>query len=117
MNSWCAERLRNFIQAGQEVWHTASLVASDLRNSPKIQATCADCHAHDGRDLKYFNVSNASISRSPATSAACRFPASVRPWNPPYQPVPGLDARPISHWAAGAGLAWILDRDTDALGN
>ena len=26
-----------------------------------IQATCADCHAVDGRDLKYFNYSNRSI--------------------------------------------------------
>ena len=49
------------IQAGQELWHTASLVASALPNSPRIQAHCSDCHAHDGRDLKYFNFSNASI--------------------------------------------------------
>ena len=49
------------IQAGRELWQTASLVASSLPNSPRIQAHCADCHAQDGRDLKYFNFSNASI--------------------------------------------------------
>jgi hypothetical protein len=26
------------------------------------------------------------------------------PWNPPYQPGPGLDAKPAVEWAAGAGL-------------
>src|SRR5262249_54902703 len=43
------------------------------------------------------------------------MPSPGRPWNPPYQPGPGLDEQPISHWAAGAGLAWVLDRDVDAL--
>jgi len=49
------------IQAGRELWQTAPLVASSLPNSPRIQARCADCHAKDGRDLKYFNFSNGSI--------------------------------------------------------
>ena len=49
------------ILAGRELWQTASLVASSLPDSPRIQAHCADCHAQDGRDLKYFNFSNASI--------------------------------------------------------
>ena len=31
-------------------------------------------------------------------------PVLGRPWNPPYQPGPGLDSKPVSHWAAGAGL-------------
>src|SRR5881227_981602 len=43
------------IEAGRELWQTASLVASSLPNSQPIQAHCADCHAQDGRDLKYFN--------------------------------------------------------------
>ena len=49
------------IQTGRELWHTAQLAANNFPNSPGIQARCADCHAQDGRDLKYFNYSNASI--------------------------------------------------------
>ncbi|HYL84904.1 MAG TPA: hypothetical protein VE263_11765 [Candidatus Angelobacter sp.] len=117
------------ILAGQELWQTASLAASSLSNSPRIQAHCADCHAQDGRDLKYFNFSNGSIvarSRFHGLSAlqgeqiasyirSLPVPAPGRPWNPPYQPGPGLDEQPISSWAAGAGLAWVLDVDEDAL--
>lgn len=38
-----------------------------------------------------------------------------RPWNPPYQPGPGLNAKPISSWAAGAGIQWVLDCDNDTI--
>jgi hypothetical protein len=117
------------IRLGQELWHGASLAASSLAKSQKIQAHCADCHAQDGRDLKYFNFSNASIidrSRFHGLSVlqgqqiasyirSLPFPNPGRPWNPPYQPGPGLDRQPISNWAAGAGLNWVLDQDTDAL--
>lgn len=117
------------ILAGRELWQTATLTASSLPNSPRIQAHCADCHAQDGRDLKYFNFSNGSIiarSRFHGLSTlegeqiasyirSLPFPNPGRPWNPPYQPGPGLDEQPISSWAAGAGLAWVLDQDTDAL--
>jgi cytochrome c553 len=117
------------IQAGRELWQSASLAASGLPASPKILAHCADCHAQDGRDLKYFNFSNYSIvarSRFHGLSEvqgeqiasyirSLTVPNPGRPWNPPYQPGPGLDEQPISSWAAGAGLAWALDRDTDAL--
>lgn len=117
------------IQAGRELWQTASLVASSLPNSPRIQAHCADCHAQDGRDLKYFNFSNGSIvarSQFHGLSAlqgeqvasyirSLPLPNPGRPWNPPYQPGPGLDQQPISNWAAGAGLSWVLDQDADAL--
>jgi hypothetical protein len=117
------------IQAGRELWHTASLAASSIPNSPRIEAHCADCHAQDGRDLKYFNFSNGSIvarSRFHGLSTlqgeqiasyirSLPLPNPGRPWNPPYQPGPGLDEEPISSWAAGAGLAWVLDQDTDGL--
>jgi hypothetical protein len=117
------------IQAGRELWHSASLVASSRPNSPSIRARCADCHAQDGRDLKYFNFSNESIidrSRFHGLSKlqgeeiasyirSLNFPSPGRPWNPPYQPGPGVDKRPVSDWAAGAGLGWVLERDTDAL--
>jgi len=117
------------IKAGRELWHSASLVSSSLPNSSRIRAHCADCHAQDGRDLKYFNFSNASIitraefhglSALQATQIASYirslpFPNPGRPWNPPYQPGPGLDDQPLSNWAAGAGLRWVLDDDVDAL--
>ena len=117
------------IHAGQNLWQTAALQESSLANSRKIQAHCADCHAGDGRDLKYFNFSNASIvarSRFHGLSAlegeqiasyirSLQVPNPGRPWNPPYQPGPGSNRQPISDWAAGAGLAWVLDQDADAI--
>ena len=117
------------IQAGQQLWQNASLVASSLPNSPRIQAHCTDCHAQDGRDLKYFNFSNRSIvarSRFHGLSTlqgeqiasyirSLPFASPGRPWNPPYQPGPGLDEQPVSRWAAGAGLDWVLSQDIDAL--
>src|ERR1700730_4538365 len=117
------------IRAGQELWLTAPLAANSLDNRRRMQARCADCHAKDGRDLKYFNFSNGSIvdrSRFHGLSKlqgeqiasyirSLPLPNPGRPWNPPYQPGPGLDEQPISSWAAGAGLAWVLDQDTNAL--
>lgn len=119
------------IQAGRELWQSAPLRASSLPSSTRIRAHCADCHTRDGRDLKYFNFSNTSIVArscfhglsnlegqqiaSYIRSSSLPFPHPGRPWNPPYQPGPGLDAQPVSNWAAGAGLAWVLDHDTDAL--
>jgi hypothetical protein len=117
------------IHAGQELWRSASLVSSSLPDSPRIQAKCADCHALDGRDLKYFNFSNASIiarSRFHGLTAlegeeiasyirSLTVPNPGRPWNPPYQPGPHVDEQSVSNWSAGAGLGWVLDRDTDGL--
>src|SRR4030095_10106245 len=115
--------------AGQELWENAQLKASTLPNSPQIRAHCADCHAYDGRDLKYFGFSNGSIiarSRfhglsdlqgqqiaSYIRSLAVTSPG--RPWNPPYQPGPGLDAQPVANWAAGAGVSSVLDHDSATL--
>jgi hypothetical protein len=117
------------IHAGRELWLTAPLVSDSRRASPRILAHCADCHARDGRDLKYFNFSNVSIiarSRFHGLTTeqgeeiasyirSLPLPNPGRPWNPPYQPGPGQDKQPISSWSAGAGLGWILDRDRDAL--
>lgn len=111
-------------------------------DGPNIVASCADCHARDGRDLWYYNFSNRSIearsrfhglSQTDAEkisswirtldtgSEAERFdlPTGItvgdlgRPWNPPYQPGPGTDDRPVQLWAAGAGLEWVLNKDAD----
>ena len=114
---------------GEVLWRNAPLVANAAPGAPGIRAHCADCHAQDGRDLKYFNYSNASIiarscfhglSRREGEQVASyirslKVPNPGRPWNPPYQPGPGLDSRPVVEWAAGAGLEWVLDRDGDTL--
>jgi cytochrome c553 len=120
---------RESIRAGQERWLSAQLKASSLPDAPQIRAHCSDCHAHDGRDLKYFGFSNASIearSRFHGLSdlqgqqiasyiRSLPVPSPGRPGNPPYQPGPGLDARPVADWAAGAGLSWALDSDSATL--
>jgi hypothetical protein len=117
------------ISAGKTLYQTATLTQPVPGASPKtLKAHCGDCHTQDGRDLKYFNYSNHSISvraqfhglnstqanqlvsyiRSLSTPA----PAQARPWNPPYQPGPGLDSQPITNWAAGAGLNAVLSSDS-----
>ena len=112
------------IHAGRELWRTASLVANSLPNSPRIQAHCGDCHTQDGRDLKYFNFSNESIIsrarfhglstlQSEQIASYIRslpVPNPGRPWNPPYQPGPGVDEQPLSNWAAGADSRGSLRR-------
>jgi cytochrome c553 len=117
------------IAAGRALWNSAPLVASGLSNAPPIRAHCSDCHARDGRDLRYFNYSNASIearSRFHGLSAqegkqiasyirALPLPNPGRPWNPPYQPGPGQRTVKAANWAAGAGLKWVLDRDSETL--
>jgi hypothetical protein len=117
------------VAAGRSLWDHARLTASGLPAAPPIRAHCSDCHAKDGRDLKYFNFSNASIvarSRFHGLSElqgkqiasyirSLALPNPGRPWNPPYQPGPGLDSQPIANWAAGAGLPWVLDNDVDTL--
>lgn len=101
--------------------------ALDGPGDGSIVASCADCHAADGRDLHYFNYSNASIVErarfhglsgdvplqiaSYVRRLAVPAPAGARPYNPPYQPGPGTDARGEVAWAAGAGLGAVLDSD------
>jgi hypothetical protein len=117
------------IAAGRNLWRGALLVANGLPNAPAIRAHCSDCHTQDGSDLKYFNFSNRSIiarsrfhglseleGRQIATYIrSLSVPNPGRPWNPPYQPGPGLDSQPAVNWAAGAGLSSILEKDIDTL--
>jgi cytochrome c553 len=117
------------ISAGRTLWNNASLKESV--SGATIKARCSDCHAQDGRDLKYFNYSNLSIrtramfhgltaqqgDQIASYIRTLNVPTSsyARPWNPPYQPGPGLDSRPVSDWAAGAGIDAVLDNDADTL--
>jgi hypothetical protein len=100
--------------------------------SGKIKASCAECHASTGRDLKYFNFSDESITQrskfhglsdlqgkqiAAYIRSLTNVPAPVGawPWNPPYQPGPGLDSKPVTSWAAGAGIDAVLAKDADML--
>jgi hypothetical protein len=116
------------IAAGQNLWQNGQLLHSSIEQSPML-ATCADCHTDDGRDLKYFNYSNYSIIKRAefhgmsATQGAqiasyirtLNVPNPGRPWNPPYQPGPGLDSQPVQDWAAGAGVDAVLPKSSDML--
>jgi len=111
------------IAAGQALYQGASLTTP---NGP-IKAHCSDCHAQDGRDLKYFNYSNNSIQvramfhgltatqgdQIASYIRSLNVPNPGRPWNPPYQPGPGLDSQPVANWSAGAGISAVLDSDAD----
>ncbi len=96
----------------------------------RIWASCGDCHLESGWDLAYFHYSNHSIiarsvfhglteRQGQQIASYIRTLADVpeaelgRPWNPPFQPGPGLDARAPHEWAAGAGLSAVLPRDED----
>ncbi len=126
------------ISAGKSLFTKRnSLNESPLPGAGLIIAACSDCHATDGRDLKYFNFSNNSIVArsvfhgltpregqqiaSYIRSIDLELPGGYtvadagRPWDPPYQPGPELENKPVELWAAGAGIEWVLDRDNDML--
>jgi hypothetical protein len=118
------------IAAGQALWTSGSLTVPTPNGAPvAILAHCGMCHTHDGRDLKYFNYSNNSIhARSvfhgltdqqgyqiASYIRSLNMPNPGMPWNPPYQPGPGMDSLPVSQWAAGAGLNAVLDADVEML--
>jgi hypothetical protein len=118
------------INNGSNKWFNATIT----HNGVPIVAKCNDCHVDEGYDLKYFNYSNKSIVlRSTALHSLSlqdaqdiasfirtrnvTYEPTARPWNPPYQPGPGLDSKPVRSWAAGAGLDWVLWDDFDMLTN
>ena len=120
--------------AGEALWYAQNILIKSPIVPRTIRAACASCHASDGRDLAYFNYSDHSIverSRFHGLSAeqgqqiAAFLRASLQgtvphvaaaaPWNPPYQPGPGLDAKPIVEWAAGAGLDAVLGDGASAV--
>ena len=121
------------IAAGAALWKTAPLVSSSMTATP-ISAHCMDCHTANGSDLQRFNYSNYSIAqraqfhglnaqqglqiasyiRSLATQYGTPGP-NCRPWNPPYQPGPGLDAVDVKDWTCGAGIGAVTANDLDTL--
>lgn len=117
------------IAEGERLWRTALLRENRFPAARVWKAHCMDCHAQDGRDLKYFNFSNASIAERAwfhgltfeqgrliaSFIRTRRTPNPGRPWDPPYQPGPGLDARPLDAWSAGAGLMAVRERDSEML--
>ncbi len=112
------------IAKGKTYWESKSLTASPI-DPTVIKATCSACHTHDGMDLKYFNFSNNSIierskfhgltqiqgEQIASYIRSLNVPNPGRPWNPPFQPGPTIDKKPINEWAAGAGLEWVLEKD------
>lgn len=124
------------VAAGKALWYAHGNNAKSAIVTRTLQAACASCHADNGRDLQYFNYSNNSIvqrsrfhglSETQGTQIAAFLRASLkdvpyvgkaRPWNPPYQPGPGLDcttADCATAWSAGAGLDAVLTNPSDAL--
>ena len=128
------------IAAGGALWVERNRLISDPNTGQSISASCADCHFQDGSDLKHFNFSNQSIiarsvfhglSQTEGKQIAAyirsrdlNYPSGYdlntcggRPWNPPYQPGPGVDSnnRPGKCWSAGAGVEWVMDNDWDAI--
>ena len=98
------------VSEGETLWHQRDILI-DGWSGPAIRASCADCHAADGRDLQYFAYSNASIIARSAfhgltddegkkIAAYIRsqelqdvdnghtYAPPARPWTPVYQPGP-----------------------------
>jgi cytochrome c553 len=130
-SAWTVKGTAADVTEGKALWHGKLALRESPRSERSLRATCASCHAADGRDLKYFNYSDWSIQQRAQfhglgeaqgrqiaayiRSLNMSAPKQARPWNPPYQPGPGLDARPVQEWAAGAGLSSVLARDVDML--
>ncbi len=113
------------IAEGKLLFQTASI----LHKGVPVPEHCNGCHTQDGRDFKYFNYSNRFIHYAAVHSGltdhqgdqiasylrTLNVPNPGRPWNPPYQPGPGLDSKPVEEWAAGAGIDAVLDSDSALL--
>ena len=122
------------VAAGRTLWHQGDgkLWKSTIVNR-QLKASCASCHGDSARDLQYFNYSDKSIVQRGlfhrltsdeankvlayvrANEGKAAHVAQAAPWNPPYQPGPGMDSKPITQWAAGAGLDMVLDTPQQTL--
>lgn len=123
-------------EAGRTLWYARDNNKKSPIVDRTIHAACASCHADNGRDLEYFNYSNHAIeararfhglsdTQARQIVAYLRFTLRdvpyatlARPWNPPYQPGPGMDCTGPAceiNWAAGAGIDAVLDTASQAL--
>ncbi len=114
-NTWKPpSTLASDISAGQTLWRTAALTVPASSGTAPIKAHCMDCHAQDGRDLKYFNYSNNSIvARSlfhGLTSAQGNQIASYIRSLEPAQPWPAVEPAVISPARAWIRSPWINGR-------
>src|SRR4029077_6732339 len=91
-------------------------------------ATCggsAGCHTTTGGDLKYINESNYVIKQRTIfhgfqdqdgddiaayirSIATVTLPANARPWNPPFQPGPGISTGTANAFFAGCGADCVV---------
>ena len=117
------------VARGKFLFYRRNLLRENPLEPKRIIASCADCHAHDGRDLQYFAYSSWSIAaraRFHGLNQAqgdyiAQYIRSLgdsikpwgRPWNPPYQPGPGIDSRPSARerFASGAGIDSVLETE------
>lgn len=110
------------LSEGRQLWNEARLIKS-YRNPVTMKARCKDCHFTDGYDLKYFGFSRHSIAKRAVfhglseaegrkiAAYIMSLPAEShgRPWNPPFQPGPGLAQKPTVAWMAGAGIDSVIE--------
>ncbi len=103
------------VAEGKELWGKRDVLVDHWGENETITASCADCHASDGRDLSYFAFSNWSIiarsefhgltkSQGKKIAAYIRslelqdvddghtYDAPGRPWYGVYQPGPSSAA-------------------------
>src|SRR5207244_2151827 len=82
------------------------------------------CHTTTGGDLKYVNMSNKALKQRTIfhgfteqdgddiaayiRSLSGTVPTKSRPWNPPYQPGPGLSTATAHDFFAGCGIDCVL---------
>ena len=122
--------------AGNTLWHAGNTLAKSSIVARRLVAGCSSCHAENGRDLQYFNYSNNAIEQRArfhglsdkqahqivaylrSSLKDVPYVAQAAPWNPPYQPGPGLDCDTpdcATRWSAGAGLDAVLGTTADAV--
>ncbi|MES2308568.1 MAG: hypothetical protein V4507_06865 [Verrucomicrobiota bacterium] len=117
--------------AGKALWSKTSNLVDNPISKLNIKASCASCHFQDGGDLHYFNYSNESIiaraqyhgltlTEGSQIAAYIRnlsstiYPPNGRPWNPPFQPGPGLQTKSRDQWAVGAGLESVVMNEKES---
>lgn len=120
---------------GAALWNARNTL-DEVDGSRSIVASCNDCHANRGLDLKYFNYEREVIVARAVHHGLSQNQGELiaayvrsqdlwrpdgrettplgRPWNPPLQPGPGQSKNSGAmeeDWIAGAGLEWVLPDD------